>query len=257
MLNRPLRPPACSLLVAALALGLAGCAARHSPKTTAATPLAPPPLTAPYAAASCAGSRVYRLAGGDSRVLVLVGKAGVLAGAGHTHVIAIERLRGFAEIGARGAQADLVFPLRAMRVDPPAIRSALGGEYADTRISAGQRAGTRSHMLGASSLDARDYPRVHLAITRPGTTPGAATTLQIRITLHGHTRAIRVPARIQISASALVASGGFDIRQSAFGIVPYSLLLGALRVKDSLRIRYHLVFYRWPPPGTNPCSTPP
>ncbi|MDN5865401.1 MAG: YceI family protein [Gammaproteobacteria bacterium] len=239
------------LLATMLALGAAGCAVQ-APRKPPATALAPPSLTAAYVAAACTGKRVYRFSDTDSRVLVFVGKAGALSGAGHVHVVTVERIRGFAALGSREAKADLVFPVTAMRVDPPAVRSALGAEYTEADISADQRSGTRSNMLGA--LDAGRYPWVRLAITRTDTMPEAS--LQIRLVLHGQTRAFTAPATLQTGASAIVASGSFAILQSDFGIEPYSILFGALRVEDELRIRYHLVFHRWHPPDTTSCSTP-
>lgn len=242
-------------LVAALPmLGMVGCSVQHPGKAATTRALAAPPLTAPYAKAGCAGNRVYRFDDDASRVLALVGKAGVLSGAGHVHVVAVKRLRGFARTGARAAKADVLFPVRAMRVDPPAIRSALGGEYAEVHMDAQQRTDTRKNML--ISLDAHAYPWVHLAISRANA--AAQTPLQIKLTLHGQTRAITLPAApatIQSGAQRLIAEGSFHIRQSDFGIEPYAILLGALRVKDELQIRYHLVFERWHPPDTLSCST--
>lgn len=239
------------MLAPILALVLAGCAVHRPGESRPAAVPAPPAFTAAYAAAACAGKRVYRLDRGASRVRVFVGKAGVLSGAGHLHVVAIEQIRGFAAVGAHGGKADLAFRLAHMRVDPPDVRSALGGEYAEVHMSAEQRAGTRANML--RSLDAENYPWVHLGIRRRASKP--RTPVRVRITLHGQTHTRAAPARIQAGLRTLSASGSFDIRQTAFGIEPYSILLGALRVKDKLRIRYHLAFRRWHPPAAGACAS--
>lgn len=236
------------MLAAAL---LAGCAAQHPAKKAA--PLAPPALTAPYAAAAAHGVAVYRLDPAASQVLVLVDKAGALAKFGHIHVIVVGALRGFARVDDhRGGRADIVFPLRSLVVDPPAERSALGGEYAKTQLSPDQRRGTRAHMLGASVLDAERYPWAALTIFAPAAASGTAH-LTVRIVLHGVARTLRTVARYEVSANRLSAAGNFRLRQSDFGIRPYSILLGALRVKDKIGIRYHLAFDRWCPPSTSSC----
>lgn len=236
--RRRYRPGA--LLVPLLAVA-GGCAAHRPPAAN------PPPgpgaaLTAPYAAAATAGHPVFRLDAAASHVYVLVGKAGPLAAAGHVHVVVPGDLRGFAELGPT-ARADLVFAVGALAVDPPAARSAVGGEYA-APIDASARAGTRRHMLGPAVLDAKRYPRIRVAVRRSGPAPGP---VRVAISLHGETRELSVPAQVATTDGGLSATGSFTIRQSEFGIRPYSILLGALRVRDALQIRYHLVFRPWCP----------
>lgn len=229
---------------------LAGCAAPQRPQPVPAVP--PPALTAPYAAAVAQGAAVYQLDPAASQVFVLVGKAGALAEFGHVHVIVVDALRGFARVaGNQGGRADLAFPLRSLVVDPPAARSALGGEYAAVSLSQDQRRGTRRHMLGASVLDAMHYPWVKLTIAAPVAGTIGMSALLARISMHGVTKSIRTTARYRISAKRLLIAGTFGLRQSDFGIRPYSVLLGALRVKDEIEIRYHLAFKRWCPSRTN------
>ncbi|MGH8271010.1 MAG: hypothetical protein ACRESG_01630 [Gammaproteobacteria bacterium] len=245
------------LCLATGALLLAACAARH-PQTTPQTVPAPPHLTASYAAAAMHGVAVYRLDPDDSQVLVLVDKAGALADFGHIHVIAVGGLRGFARVARnrRGA-VHLAFPLRALVVDPPAARSALGGEYAKT-LSPEQRQGTRRNMLGASVLDAARYPWVKLTIAAPVTGTTGTSALLARISMHGVGQNIRTTGRYSVSTQWLLVAGDFKLRQSDFDIQPYSALLGALRVADEIEIRYHLAFKRWCPSQTKPlCSIPP
>lgn len=238
-----------ALLCAGLgAMAMAGCAARHPAETPSRATLPAAALTPTYAAAAASGATVYRLDRDASQVLVLVGKAGPFAGAGHDHVIVVGDLTGFARLGPDGGQADLNFPVRALVVDPPDARSALGGAYAEP-LDAEARSGTRKHMLGAASLDAAEYPRVALAVAGPEPRTDS-TPLTVRLTLHGTTREFTLRSRMIRTDDSLLAAGSFDILQSNYGIQPYSVLLGALRVKDRLQIRYHLVFERWKPDGS-------
>jgi len=39
----------------------------------------------------------------------------------------------------------------------------------------------------------------------------------------------------------LSASGSFELRQSALGLTPYSLMLGALQVQDAMTVKFRLV----------------
>lgn len=228
-------------LVATAAVLLAACAARH-PRATAPVS-APAALTAPYAAAAAAGSRVYRLDAARSRVLVLVDKAGALAHFGHRHVIEVSELRGFALIAPDGAgRANLVFPVASLKVDPPALRKSLGKRYSEP-LDESARTGTRKHMLGKSVLDAARYPRVRLAIVAPsGQNQGHFT---VRITLHGTSRTIDTDGKIVRRKHTLATTGSFSLKQTDFGIVPYSVGLGMLRISNRLRIEYRLIFRRW------------
>jgi len=240
---------ACTILAAAL---LAGCAAPPAPRPPAGA--APPPaLTAPYAAAARAGETVYALDASASQVVVLVDKAGPLAAFGHRHAIAAGGLRGFALLRGDGSgRANLLFPVKALEVDPPALRRSLGGDYAEP-LDKEAREGTRKHMLGQSVLDATRYPWIALAVSAAsGDNP---RSVEVRVTLHGETRALSTPARLARQGANLAVAGSFTVRQTEFGIKPYSAALGGLRVKDALEIRYHLLFRRWCGEGDNDGST--
>ena len=232
---RPLRT--CGL-AGALCL-LAACAG-HSTKPAPVTQAAPPPLTAPYAAAARAGAEVYRLDAGDSYVRVLVDKAGPLSGLGHRHVITVAELRGFAKLDGNGhGQADLRFPVTALTVDPAAAKKI----YPDFKSPSEEDiVGTRKHMLGPV-LDSSRYPRVLLHVQ--GTLDGSATGLAVTISLHGIRRTIHVAGSLTRNGPRLEADGEFPVKQSDFDITPYSIMMGALRVRNTIRIRYHLIFSTW------------
>lgn len=70
-------------------------------------------------------------------------------------------------------------------------------------------------------------------------------TLRLTLILHGSSHPFLVTAHLWRSPARLRVSGTFAIKQPVFGIKPYSILLGALRVKNRLVIRYHWVFNRW------------
>ncbi len=236
---------ACRFLAAASLLGtlclLAACAG-HPKEPAPAAASAPPPLTAPYATAARAGAKVYRLDAGASHVQVLVDKAGPLSGLGHRHVVTVGGLRGFAEFDGDGkGRADLRFPVTALVVDPAAAKKIYPHYSAPSDEDV---AGTRKHMLGPV-LDSRRYPWVRLHIQ--GAIDGAAPRPTAVITLHGVSRKVALHGDFSRSATRLTAQGAFSLKQSDFGITPYSILMGALRVKDTLRIRYHLAFDAWCP----------
>ncbi len=245
-----LRPLTASGLLVAFSL-LAACAGHRRKPLPPPAAAVPPSLTASYAAAARAGARVYRLDTQTSTVWILVGKAGPLAAFGHRHVIGVGRLYGFARLDATGTgQADLRFPVAALAVDTAAAEKRY---HYYSRPTAKGIVGTRAHMLGSRVLDRTHYPWVSLHIR--GTLGKISRALTATITLHGIQRTLEIAGHFVPSGSHLSAQGEFSIKQSAFNITPYAILLGALQVKDTIRIRYHLVFNAWCP-NLPPAKTP-
>lgn len=225
-------------------LCLLGACASHPPSQPQKAAAAPPPLTVPYAAQARAGKSVYRLDNAESSVWILVDKEGPLASFGHRHVIEVGHLEGFASVSPGAAtRADVRFPVTSLEVDRPAALKHLDiGE----KLSDADRKGTRKHMLGESVLDAKHYPwvnfRIDIADTRAGSVP-----LKAAIRLHGEQHSLSLTAVLAHPARQWTVTGSFPIKQTRFGITPYSIMLGALRVKDQIEIRYDLVFVPWNP----------
>ena len=223
---------------------LLGACSTKAPAPPAKPVPAPPSLTVPYAAEARAGKAVYRLDSAKSRVWILVDKAGPLATFGHRHVIEVGRLEGFASVtpGAE-TKANLRFPVASLQVDRPAALKHFGSQE---KIGNADRAGTREHMLGPRVLDAKRYPWVDLRINIADTRPGSRS-LKAILQLHGKQKTLNLAANLTHPAQTWAVKGRFSIKQSQYGITPYSVMLGALRVKDKIEIRYDLVFTPWNP----------
>jgi polyisoprenoid-binding protein YceI len=73
--------------------------------------------------------------------------------------------------------------------------------------------------------------------------PAAMTAdarLGLEITLHGMTRRFDLPVRIAMADGGLNVAGTLEFDQSEFGIVPFSVLGGAIQVQDRLTLRFSL-----------------
>ena len=210
-------------------------------------PLAPPapgPATelashrAAYRAAAASGAAVYAVDPDASLIAVTVRRAGLMARLGHDHVVASHTLAGYAAPGL--GRADLAFRLDALTVDEPHLLRDAG---IATQPSPEAVAGTRGNMLGPV-LDAQRYPVVNLHVERPG--DGG---LHVAVTLHGVTRRLDLPAAVRVDAATIVADGTARLKQTDFGITPFSVGAGLLAVGDELEVRYRIVARRWEPPG--------
>lgn len=224
----------------AACLLLAACAAPEAPPAAPSASALPPALPPaapstqaadPFAAllAGHAAGPVLRIAD-DALIAVTVRRGGALARLGHDHVVAARRIDG--RVAPSAGLAVLRFRLDEMSVDEAALRQEAG---LATQPSADAIAGTRVNML-ARVLDADRYPFVEVRARRAGE-PGA---LQADITLHGVTRRYAVPAAVESTPQGVTARGTLTLRQTDFGITPFSVMGGALAVQDALEIRFVL-----------------
>jgi hypothetical protein len=199
-------------------------------------------LSAQYARLAASGGRVMRLQPAASQIRILVFRAGRAARLGHNHVLTAPGFEGFfywPEQGPATARFDLVFRLDQLEFDAPAQRAALGPAFA-TPLSDEAIAGTRAHMLGAENMQADRHPRVSIqALEISGEAPRFAA--RVAITLHGQTRELLVPLTVSGLPQRVSASGALVLRQSDFGVRPYSVMGGLLAVQDEVLLEFTLV----------------
>ncbi len=217
--------------VAAVALALAAC----GPVGRAPPPaerIAPPPVVA--------GAVHYRIDAARSEVRILVYRAGPLARLGHSHVLLVRGLEGELWLPADPATAGfrLSFPVEALVVDDPAARREEGAEFA-SEPSAADIAGTRRNLLGPAVLDADRYPVIRLD-GAAGRGP-AGLVARVRIGVRERALELELPVEARAGDGAFVARGGFTVLQSALGLAPFTVGLGALSVRDDLAVRFRLV----------------
>ncbi|WP_431265710.1 YceI family protein [Roseateles chitinivorans] len=241
----------------AAALSVAGCGSAPNAVTTDARPAAagsaasagasvasgagpdalPSSCPAWLAAQQRGEGRLYRVDAADSQVRIHVFRAGRLAKVGHNHVLGVERLAGQVFLpadGIAGASVELAFRLDDVGIDKPEWRAGLGAEFASVP-TASDVAGTRTNMLRA--IDGERFPSISLRSTAvAGAFPVLAVKLAVR--WHGQVREIDVPVRIARPSgeAPLRAQGALVLRQSEFGITPFSVLGGLLAIQDELTV---------------------
>lgn len=182
--------------------------------------------------------RLYALETDRSIATVNVRRGGALARLGHDHVIAARDIRGFVRLRDGRVVANLYATLAGMSVDEDALRAEAGFT---TEPSAEDKAGTRANML--KSVDATTFPYIQVALSaQVGSFSAAAVTVdaEVTISLHGQERRYSVPVTADVSSGSLTARGGLTIRQTDFGIDPFSILGGSLTVLDELEIRFEI-----------------
>lgn len=199
-------------------------------------------LKSEYSALREAGGRVFTLDPGQSTVRIYVFRGGRAATVGHNHVLSAPHFVGFFYLPATGAakgRFDLAFRLDQLEMDNPKYRSGLGSAFTSV-LTPEDIKGAREHMLGENNLQADKFPfvRVHsLQIT--GESPKFAAEVQLE--MHGQQRAMWIPLTVDGLPERLSVAGSFVLRQTDFGVRPYSVFGGFLAVQDEVVIEFRLL----------------
>lgn len=220
-----------------IAFALSGCPTTppkpQAPGTT--RPLPPPELK---------GATVYSVDGAHSSVAIQVLRGGTLARLGHNHVMTSTSVSGrvWQQRAVEKSGFEVSLPVNELVVDDPEARKRAGAEF-PPEIPQADRDGTRKNMLRAEVLDGEHFPKISLrSVAIHGALP--EVTAVARITIKDTSRDVEIPVSVHVEGEQLKADGAFDIRQTDFGIKPFSIGLGALEVQDKLHIEFHLVATR-------------
>jgi YceI-like domain len=220
--------------VTALALMFAGCVAYQGHRAGQAIP-----GESPWPEVLRTPGKTYRIDESRSELRILVYRAGPLARLGHNHVVVNRSLQGAAKVAGGKSGFWLTVPAQGFVVDELQARREEGADFtADVPDDA--KAGTLEHMLSAAVLDAGEFPEITVrGVARaPGTNPMMAT-LTMRVA--GHESILEMPFKLDMDSRSLSAEGSLKVRQSALGLTPYSLMLGALQVQDALTVKFKIV----------------
>ena len=194
------------------------------------------------AAATTTGAATRRLQVDPERtvVTVIVRRAGPLAKLGHDHVITSADEAGSVWLGSTPADSsfELTLPVDRFDVDLPAARAAAGVEFA-APVPDDARTGTRHNMLRAEVLDGEHFPTITLrSSAASGVWP--QPVVRVAVTLKGVEREQEIPVVVERDAEGLTVRGELRLNQTDFGITPFSVAGGGIRVADTLEIRFEI-----------------
>jgi len=200
----------------------------------------PPPWSSSADAPAVLGQGVlYEVTASD--VAIQVYRDGPLAELGHNHVIGSRGLTGQVAVAEplAGSSFALVLAVTGLTVDEPARLAAAGSRFPD-RLSPEDKEATRRNMLSAALLDGDRFGLIRLeslAIEGPASSSLVART---RVTVAGRSSEVRVPVTLDFDGTLLKASGELTLSHEQLGLVPYSAMMGALRVGEDLHVSWRL-----------------
>jgi len=184
-----------------------------------------------------ADARRFRILPAESQLILRVYREGRLARLGHNHVISTQQLAGDVYLAGDILQssAELRLAVNDLEVDRADLRAQEGPDFS-APVNPDAIAGTRSNMLGEQQLNASVWPDI---IMRSRGVTGAypMLALQVEINIQGRLHTLVIPVQLQRDEKWLRASAEFSFRQTELGLVPFSVMLGALQVRDQIDAR--------------------
>ncbi len=187
------------------------------------------------------GKDVYQLDSAHCEIRLLIYRAGPMARLGHNHVIVNRSVGGWIRYTGDAATDALALdvPVQDFVVDAAQWRTEEGADFAET-VSDEAKTGTRANMLSAAVLDGARFPTITLTSARITRHDGRCSATTV-ISIAGHVSSLDIPFACAVSAGRLAASGSFTLSQTALGLLPFSVMMGALQVKDEVTVKFDLV----------------
>lgn len=174
---------------------------------------------------------VWTLDASDGELLIRTGVTGRAARMGHRLTIAMKSWQ--ATVGWAGAEP--VSAQLAVEVDSFEV---LRGEGGVKGLSGPEKALVKSNAL--KSLNAGRYPEIRFtADTIDKTDEGYRLTGKLHI--RGKSRKHVIDLRTEDLSGAWQMSAESSVRQTEYGVKPYSLLMGSVRVADEVSVSFTAV----------------
>ncbi|NTY60511.1 YceI family protein [Mycolicibacterium sphagni] len=170
----------------------------------------------------------WTLTAAEGELQILTGVGGPAAKMGHRLTIAMASWR--ADVQWRGKQpvgVELVVDVDSLQV--------IKGEGGVTPLTGPEKGVVRSNALKA--LDVKKYPQITFSAEDISKTE-AGYRLDGTVEIHGTSRPQTVDVAVGDSGDVWVMSASVPVLQTQFGVKPYSLFVGSLKVADEVNLRF-------------------
>ncbi|MBO0724652.1 MAG: YceI family protein [Blastocatellia bacterium] len=180
-------------------------------------------------------TRTYTIVPSESSFWVSVGKAGLFSALAHDHEIGVKRFSGrvvVPEAGASGGSLE-------MEVDATSL------EVLDKNPSEEDKKKIFNSMHN-EVLESAKHPKItfkSVSVSDVKQTGDGAYSFVVNgdLALRGATKRIAVPVAATITPQQLRATGKYTLKQTDYGIKPYSAAGGAVKVKDEIVVNFNIV----------------
>jgi polyisoprenoid-binding protein YceI len=187
-------------------------------------------------AVSSENRSAYSIDTQKSKIEIQVARDGFLKAFGHDHLVSARQFAGEVQLdSAKIENSSVSFIVEAASltvIDP--------GE------SEKDRKEVQTTMLGEQVLDASRYPQIKFSSSKVKSvsSKNGIFALQVEgtLNLHGVAKPVTILVRVQTQEDAtLAADAEVSLLQSDFGITPIKVGGGTVRVRDKLKLTFHIV----------------
>jgi polyisoprenoid-binding protein YceI len=180
-------------------------------------------------------ARTYTIVAPESSFRVFVGKTGLFSALAHDHDIGVKSFTGRVVVPESGASGGSL----EMEVDATSL------EVLDTKPSEEDKKKIFNSMHN-EVLESAKHPKITFKSVSVGDvkqTGKDAYSFVVNgdLTLKGMTKRIAVPVAATITPQQLRATGKYTLKQTDFGIKPYSAAGGTIKVKDEVVLSFDIV----------------
>ncbi len=182
-----------------------------------------------------AKSRTYTIVASESSFWVFVAKAGLFSAFAHDHEIGVKSFTGkivLPESGAGGGSLELEVNAASLAVLDKQPSEADKQKIFDSM---------HKEVLESAKFPKIAFKSVSVSDLKQTGADAYNLTLNGDLTLKGVTRRIAVPVLLTVNAQQLRAVGKYTLKQTDFGIKPYSAAGGAVKVKNEVVINFNIV----------------
>jgi len=184
-------------------------------------------------------TRTYTISPSESNFWVFVGKSGLFSALAHDHEIGVKSFGGRVVIPEAGTSAGASGGSLEMEVDAPSL------VVLDKKPSEEDKKKIFNSMHN-EVLESAKYQKITFKSVSVGDlkqTGNDAYSFVVNgdLTLRGVTKRIAVPVAATITPQQLRVTGKYTLRQTDYGIKPYSAAGGTIKVKNEVVVNFDIV----------------
>jgi polyisoprenoid-binding protein YceI len=180
----------------------------------------------------------------ESEIRVLVYRGGLFGVFGHNHMISTRDIDGRIVISEdmAASSVELEIPVESLEVDSQEIRDEEGDDFKG-EVSDKDKRGTKENMLGAKLLNAANFSNITI---ESNSWSGELPDIVVKaiFTVRDQSNAVEFSATVSVNEELIVITGSFDLTHGQLGLNPFTAVLGGLRVRHRMEIKFRITASR-------------
>jgi polyisoprenoid-binding protein YceI len=182
-----------------------------------------------------ARTRTYTIFPSESSFWVFAGKTGIFSAFAHNHEIGVKSFSGRVVVPGAGAGGGSL----EMEVDAPSlvVLDKEPSEEDKKKIFNSMH----NEVLESAKYQKITFKSVSVSDVKQTGSDAYSFVVNGDLSLHGVTKRIAVPVAATVTPQQLRATGKYTLKQTDYGIKPYSAAGGSIKVKDEVVVNFNIV----------------